>query len=229
VYTVMRPVVFNGIPAELTERTDLASRTIQLEAYKLAPSAKRSDRELKEEFEKAWPGIFGALLDGLVGALRDQGSIRVADPARLIDFERFAEAGCPAVGFKPMTFVNAYEANRQKTLSISLSTDAVGQAVLLFMQSKAGASGFAGQMEELKFKLDAYRYSVPEDRNWPKDSTRLSTRLDRITKALATAGIECRRVVDRRSEGGTQRDVVLSWRKSEEASGNVTILRRRFI
>jgi hypothetical protein len=100
--------------------------------------------------------------------------------------------------------------------------------VLLFMQSKA-AGGFAGQMEELKFKLDAYRHSVPEDRNWPKDSTRLSTRLDRITKALATAGIECRRPVDRRSEGGTQRDVVLSWRKPEEASGNVTILRRRFI
>jgi len=44
------------------------------------------------------------------------------------------------------------------------------------MQSKA-AGGFAGQMEELKFKLDAYRHSVPEDRNWPKDSTRLSTRL----------------------------------------------------
>jgi hypothetical protein len=45
-----------------------------------------------------WPGVFGALLDGLVGALRGWRDIRVKEPARLMDFVRFTEAGCRAMG-----------------------------------------------------------------------------------------------------------------------------------
>jgi hypothetical protein len=106
VYTVKRPVLFNGIPSELIERSDLASRTIKLQILPI--SARKTEAELEKEFAKIWPGVFGALLDGLVSALRNQYTIQVPKPARLIDFERFAEAGCRALGFREWEFVEAY-------------------------------------------------------------------------------------------------------------------------
>jgi hypothetical protein len=77
-FTVRRPVIFNGIPGDLTERSDLASRTIKLEIPRITKRRTKSD--LEREFEAIWPGVFGALLNGLVGGLRDQGSIVVDDP-----------------------------------------------------------------------------------------------------------------------------------------------------
>jgi len=84
-------VIFNGIPGDLTERSDLASRTIKLDIPRIVQRRTKSD--LEREFEAIWAGVLGALLDGLVGGLRDQSSVKVDDPARLMDFEQFAEAG----------------------------------------------------------------------------------------------------------------------------------------
>jgi len=75
-------VIFNGIPGDLTERSDLASRTIKLEISRIVQRRTKSD--LEREFEAIWPGVLGSLLDGLVGGLRDQASVKVDDPARLM-------------------------------------------------------------------------------------------------------------------------------------------------
>jgi hypothetical protein len=208
VFTVERPVVFNGISDNLIERSDLASRTIKLQTPRL--TVRRTDAELKEEFAKIWPSVFGALLDGLVGGLRDGSAIRVDKPARLMDFERFAEAGCRAMGFAEWEFVKAYAANRQVSMVASAEASAVGRAVLAFMKSylKKHPEGFAGKMETLYDKLESYRGDASW-RDWPKDPTRLSTELSRLEKPLAAYGINCQRHVDRRTVGGTQKDVVL--------------------
>jgi hypothetical protein len=90
-YEVERPFLFNGIPVDLAERPDLASRTIKLNLVPIPPKKRRGPAELKEEFERVWPGIFGALLDGLQGAMAGWREINVADagfePARMKDFE----------------------------------------------------------------------------------------------------------------------------------------------
>jgi hypothetical protein len=209
VYTVERPVLFNGIPSELIQRNDLASRTIKLQILPI--SDRRTEAELEEEFAKIWPSVFGALLDGLVGALRNHHSIRVVKPARLIDFERFAEAGCRAIGFRDWEFVETYAANRQRSLIVSLEGSVVGRAVLAFMKSKAGHErGFTGKMSDLLDKLSIYDTG---SRGWPPDATRLSTALDRIVQPLAAVGIRCLLRQDRRAEGGSQQDVILTSRK----------------
>jgi hypothetical protein len=50
--------------------------------------------------------LFGALCDGLVGALRDWRTIEIEERARFADFEAFAEAGCRAMGFRAWAFVD---------------------------------------------------------------------------------------------------------------------------
>ena len=204
VYAVQKPVLFNGIPDDLTQRSDLASRTIKLQILPIA--VRRGDADLAEEFERIWPGVFGALLDGLVGALRCWKAIVVKDPARLMDFERFAEAGCRAMGFREWEFVDAYAANRHGSMVASAEASAVGRAVVAFM--KKHPDGFAGKMSDLYRKLETFK-GTAGPRDWPRDATRLSTELSRVTKPLAAIGIECRLREDRRTEGGGQFDVVV--------------------
>jgi hypothetical protein len=207
-FTVRRPVIFNGIPGDLTERSDLASRTIKLEIPRITKRRTKSD--LEREFEAIWPGVFGALLDGLVGGLRDQGSIVVDDPARLMDFEQFAEAGCRAMGFEEWEFVDAYKANRHGSMVVAAEASAVGRAVVAFLRDNR--EGFRGQMQRLHMRLSHYNYKGDTNwRDWPRSPTRLSTELSRLSKPLAAVGITCHTKVDRRTEGGTQKDVVLEW------------------
>jgi hypothetical protein len=216
VYTVQRPVLFNGIPSELIERSDLASRTIKLQIPPIIE--RRTEAEIEEEFVRIWPGVFGALCDGLVAGLRGWQAIDVKDqlgqkPARLIDFERFAEAGCRALGFREWEFVRAYSANRHQSLLVSVEGSAVGRAVMGFMNTKSGkAEGFEGQMSTLLTTLSAYDKGGPS-RDWPRDPTRLSSALDRLAEPLAAVGIECLLRQDLRYVGGyTQKGVILRWR-----------------
>ena len=213
-FEVERPVLFNGIAENLIDKPDLASRTIKLQIPKLA--VRRSEFELEEEFEAIWPGVFGALLDGLVAGLRDGPGIIVANPARLKDFEQFAEAGCRAMGFGEGKFVAAYAANREGSMIAAAEASPVGRAVLKLMNSKDGANGWEGSMTELLSKLERFRGNTGW-RDWPRDATRLSTDLSRIEKPLAALGITCKRHVDRRGAGGSQRDVVLSWTSGPSA------------
>jgi putative DNA primase/helicase len=65
---VCRPIILNGIPA-LASRPDLADRAIVIVLPTIPETARRSEEELYAELDEAAPRIFGALLDGLSGAL----------------------------------------------------------------------------------------------------------------------------------------------------------------
>ena len=135
--------------------------------------------------------------------------MKVDDPARLMDFEQFAEAGCRAMGFEEWEFVNAYKANRHGSMVVAAEASAVGRAVLAFMRD---VGGFRGQMQHLYGRLSHSNYKGETSwKDWPKSPTRLSTELSRLSKPLAALSIRCLTKVDRRQEGGTQKDVVLEY------------------
>jgi hypothetical protein len=205
-FTVRNPVVFNGIPHDLVEKSDLISRTIKLEIPRLIE--RRAKDDLEREFVEIWPGVFGALLDGIVGGLRDQASVMVGDAARLYDFERFGEAACRAMGFADWEFVNAYKANRLGAMAASAEGSPVGRAVIAFLKKRP--DGFKGQMSTLYDKLETYRGNT-NARDWPKSPNKLSSKLSRLAKPLAALGINCVTGVDRRYEvpPGTQHDVII--------------------
>jgi hypothetical protein len=214
VYTVQRPVIFNGIPSELTERPDLVSRTIKLDIPPI--KHRRGNLDLEEEFVRIWPEVLGALLDGLAAALRNWRKINVEDiglePARLMDFEKFAEAGCRAMGFEEWDFVNTYAANRRGMMVAAAEASAVGRAVVAFL--RMNPKGFEGKMSGLLQALQTYRGDAGW-RDWPKDPTRLSSELRRLIKPLSAIGITCATKVDRRGEAGTQKDVVIKYAPSD--------------
>jgi hypothetical protein len=141
--------------------------------------------------------------------MRDRRTIKVDDPARMMDFEQFAEAGCRAMGFAKDEFVDAYAANRRGSMAMAAEASAVGRAVMDFL--RVNRRGFAGQMSGLLQALQSHKGDA-HWRDWPKDPTRLSTELRRLTKPLSAINIICATSVDRRSEkGGTQHDVIVKY------------------
>ncbi len=96
------------------------------------------------------------------------------------------------------------------SMVVAAEASAVGRAVMAFLNDNR--EGFRGQMQRLHMRLSHYNYKGDTNwRDWPKSPTRLSTELSRLSKPLAAVGIICLTKVDRRQEGGTQKDVVLEW------------------
>jgi hypothetical protein len=204
-----RPILINGIPPDLTERSDLASRTIRLYIPPIPMEKRRGLKVLWTEFEEMWPRLLGALCDGLVGALRNADTITIDEPARLADFEVWAEAGTRAMGFPEWTFVARYRQNRMGSMRSSADADQVGRAVQKFLAKQP--DGYMGSMTDLLEKLNRYKDNE-KDRKWPTDATRLSGSLRRLVRPLAGKGIEVEVEVDLRPDG-PQNGVILEWQE----------------
>jgi hypothetical protein len=183
---VCRPVLLNGIPP-LASRADLADRAIVLTLPAMTDDRRRSEDEFWAELGSAAPRILGALLDGVSGALRLYPSITLKRPCRMMDFAKWAEAGCQALSCPAGAFEDAYAHNRSSATEDALDADPVAAALIAFI---AGKSEFEGTATELLSNLEASVSQSQRDRRWPKDATRLSSHLRRLPPLLRPRGIE---------------------------------------
>jgi hypothetical protein len=102
-------VFINGIEDVVT-RPDLVDRAIIFTAEPISERKRRKDTELDADFAKKAPGIFGALLEGLVAGLRNLPTVIIPDLPRMADFATWAEA-CTRAFWRPGTFLTAYRAS----------------------------------------------------------------------------------------------------------------------
>jgi hypothetical protein len=183
---VSRPVLLNGIPA-LASRPDLADRAVVILLPTISEDKRQSEEEFWRDFQSAAPRILGALLDGVCGALRLLPSIQLHNPTRMMDFAKWSEAACQALGAAPGVFEAAYAANRSTANQDALDADPVAGAVIDLM---AGKGHFLGTATELLSKLKNVVMPTSGDRYWPKDGARLSGRLRKLAPCLRQVGIE---------------------------------------
>jgi hypothetical protein len=130
-----RPILMNGIPDDLAERSDVATRTIVSELQALDDSDQQGEEEFWERFEVCRPRILGALLNGVAGALRDAHKIdlRGHGRIRMKDLVRWAEAGCRALGFKEGEFLDAFVVNQGRAMRLAFQNDLVAQGIAMLM------------------------------------------------------------------------------------------------
>ena len=183
---VCRPVLLNGIPP-LASRADLADRSIVLTLPTMPDSQRQSEQAFWSDFGEAAPRLLGALLDGVSGALRDSSSVDLRRSPRMIDFAKFAEAGCRALGIRPGAFEEVYAQNRASSSADATDADPVALSILALMSSK---TEFLGTSTKLLSTLTAHASPDERDRRWPKDATRLSSHLRRLPPLLRQRGIE---------------------------------------
>ena len=137
---VQRPIILNGIGL-VAWRPDLADRSIKVTLPHIDPAQRRDERALDEEFERARPGILGALCDAVASALRRWPEIDLAKRPRMADFGRWVTAAEPALEWERGSFIKAYWANLEETAREAMQDDPVVQCLKRCLNGKIEFEG----------------------------------------------------------------------------------------
>jgi hypothetical protein len=188
IFSAKRPIILNGID-DIATRGDLQERSLLVSLPSIPEEERIDENTFWDEFEAARPRIFGALLLGVSGALRNADDVHLERKPRMADFAVRATAMEGAFGWEPGSFVEVYESNRQQASETLLANEPIADAIEKFLGD--GGSVWSGTATELLEMLGFYaKDTVKRSRAWPGGPQALSRRLNRIAPALRAAGIE---------------------------------------
>jgi hypothetical protein len=196
IFEAARPVMLNGIP-QLTDRADLASRSLEINLPRIPEGKHRLEDELLAEFEIARPRILGAFLDAVSSALKNLASTKLAAAPRLADFAKWIVAASPGLGWEPDQFLAAYDQNRRDVGESAFEADHVAMAIRDLV-AVDHPNGWQGTATELLAALDLRASEgLRKSQAWPKSAHALGNRIERAAPLLRTRGI----TVERRRSG----------------------------
>jgi hypothetical protein len=182
IFQAQRPVILTGIE-EIATRGDLLDRAIPLYLPRIDESARMTEAQFHEAFDRARPRLLGVVLDAISYALRNLENVRLERLPRLADFAAWVEAAAPALGWPPGAFLSAYSENRATANDVTLGASPVAEAV------RALPSDFTGTATELLALLNGGLDDNIRDRAWPRSPQGLSNALRRVSANLAAVGI----------------------------------------
>lgn len=179
------PILLNGI-GDVVERPDLAERSMIVNLPQLCDSARRTERDLRREYDRIRPRVLGALLDSVVMAMRNMDAVDVPNLPRMADFARWVVAAEPALPWKPGEFLATYAANRQAAESLALDASPIGHYVVRIVDEHDGH--WSGTAAELLSALEGLASPAEMKRpDWPIYPRTCRAALDRIGPALRRA------------------------------------------
>ncbi len=198
IFDAMRPVLLTSIE-EVATRSDLLDRCLIVWLPAIPEEGRRREEEIVTAFQKVQPQLFGALLGGLSGALRELPHTKLDKLPRMADFALWVTAAEKAIGWDHGDFVAAYQGNRNSANDLAIESSPVGQPLLELVEVNQGWDGSASDL------LDALEQGVPDQikrhKAWPKNGRSLAGQLKRLSPNLRLAGweIEYHREASRRS------------------------------
>ena len=194
VFRAARPVLLNGIE-EVTKRPDLLDRVLLLNLHAISEENRRTEAELWEGFERAYPALFGALLDALSCALRRLPTVNLPRKPRMADFAMWATAAEPALGLRDGAFVDAHFQNIGAMADLPLESSCLfGPLRELIGQQPATLDGerprWTGTATALLSALATIAgEGAGKHPDWPRNGQALSGQLRRIAPNLRQKGI----------------------------------------
>jgi hypothetical protein len=208
-FDATRPVVVNGIE-ELCLRGDLADRAVIATLPAVTDEHRQTEAEFWRAFEAAHPALLGALLDVVVGGLRDLPNTRLDKVPRMADFAVWVTACEAGLGWESGAFLRSYAGARRAATEATLEASAVASALLGFMANREDWTGTGAEL------LTALEAEVPDtlrrDRQrWPQSPRGLAGALRRLASALRAAGFQ----VDPAARIGHDRRREIAIRRSE--------------
>lgn len=180
-----RPIIVNGI-SDLARRGDLADRSIQVAAARLAADRRLPEEEYWSRFGEIEGMILGVLFDAVSWALRTYAATP-APAVRMSDAARFMEAAAESFGWERGTFAKLLRANRIEANESVIEADAFASALVDFLEGAGGE--WRGSTTELLTTLtDRVADKVRRSSMWPATTAGTRVALDRIKDALETKG-----------------------------------------
>jgi hypothetical protein len=154
------------------------------------PEEKRiPEKTYWERFERARPGILGALLKAVTAAHANIGNTTISKPPRMADFASWvAAATCEpeALPFSFADFMNAYQRNRQDSVALSLEDSPLASALKRMATPTAWEGTYTQLLERLNSTASEETRKL---RSWPKNARALSSRLRKIAPLLRAEGV----------------------------------------
>jgi hypothetical protein len=180
---IKRPLIVTGIP-DLVRSGDLADRAIALLLPPIPNEKRKLEREVKECFAAAHPGLLGALLEAAVAALRDHRTGRLSTYSRMADFENWVTAGLEVLGFDPEDFLEVYRGNKGDAAQVVIDSSLVASALVQMMGQLAS---WEGTTKELLGRLGQVNAEYVRHKSWPESPRGLTGELRRLAPALEEA------------------------------------------
>jgi hypothetical protein len=185
-FQAKRSVVMNGIEPFII-RGDLADRAVRVVCPMIDDRKRQDEASFWRDFDDQWPGIFGALLDRVAGALRELPNVTLSRLPRMADFALFAVAAERGSGDKP-AFLSAYQRLRGDSHLQAIEASLVGPVLLRFFVDLKNELWEGTATELLKSLSLLARESDTKQKEWPKTGRALSGELRRLAPALRSLG-----------------------------------------
>lgn len=186
------PILINGISTGI-EREDLVSRTVFIELQPIPEVERRKESTLRQDFQRELPLILGAILDGVVLALRDGAATTVSPPHRLEDAACFVTAAEPALKLPDGSIVSAWIRSQSTTHQDLGGTDPVVEVLQRRMSKTTEWTGTASDFVKQAAAMEEGDDGTPLPRDFPRTAARLGEHLRRQRDVLARAGFEVSR------------------------------------
>lgn len=184
-----RPIIINGIN-DLLDKTDLASRALQLFLPPIPPSKRRAKRDLDAAYQRAKPRLLGALLDAVSAGMANLPEVQLDDLPRMADVAEWVVAAEPGLGLETGTFTAAYADNREAATEQAIDASPVGPAITAIIDAADGPDGcWIGTATELLQQIDRSTGDPQRKvRGWPTTPKALANAMRRLAPALRSAG-----------------------------------------
>ena len=198
----MRPTIVNSI-ADIVVRGDLLDRALVVTLPVLPESSRVTEADLWRRYDRAMPGLLGALLDAVVSALARERETTIVDLPRMADWATWVEAAEPGMGVPPGSTLRASRRMRGAAIETAIEGDPLAAAIRRLVRPDDGpAEDWAGTSTDLLARI-APPGRPP--RGWPESPRALSAFLRRLAPGLRQLGID----IEHRREAHTGRRLVV--------------------
>ncbi len=210
--TFKRAIIITGINIP-THAPDLLDRLLLIELERIAPDKRLDEATYWARFDADKPMLFGALLDGIAGALRHLPRIKLDRLPRMADFARIACAYAEHAGIGADRMIDILMRQGARQTQEVLDADPVASAVREFIQRRGTWQGTSSEL------LKLLNESVPTPRpdGWPRQSNSLSRRLNVLHSTLNEIGISVRRLKE-----GQERRIELESRPDSSSASSAS-------
>ena len=189
---VCLPIVLTSITDVLAKRADLLDRSVVLRLPTLSGEQRQQYRLRRRQWAAVQPRVLGALLDGVVAALRNKDALEASmdTSPRMGDFLLWAAAAAPAFGWTAKDVIEAYEQNREGATAVALDNQVIYTHFCTVVRQAGGKwRGTAAKLLVLlQGAAEAACVRTTGLFGWPRSPAALGATLMRIAPSLRDAG-----------------------------------------
>lgn len=218
---LMRKIVLNGIN-RTGNNSDFGDRSVELKLKRIKPSKRKSESELRKDFEIDKPKIQGACFKIIQEAIKIIDTIKINELPRMADYCIWGEAISRVLGNEKGYFVKIYFEKINNLSDEILETNDIAKALLIFANQKQNWEGTTTDLfrEINKIATNVLFIDIRLDKTWIKNSVVLGKKINEFEPLLETKGV----LISRKKTNGMRLIKIVSSNNNSELKKDSKIL-----